>query len=70
MQGARAAETELPETQLPEKLGEQFDLVVVGSGVGGMTAALVASISGQRLLLLEKSHRVGRGTTINGLLCC
>jgi succinate dehydrogenase/fumarate reductase flavoprotein subunit len=38
---------------------EEFDLIVVGAGVGGMTAALVAAISGQRTLLIEKSDQVG-----------
>jgi 3-oxosteroid 1-dehydrogenase len=38
---------------------EAFDLIVVGAGVGGMTAALVAAISGQRTLLIEKSDQVG-----------
>ena len=38
---------------------EAFDLIVVGAGVGGMTAALVGAISGQRTLLIEKSAQVG-----------
>jgi 3-oxosteroid 1-dehydrogenase len=38
---------------------EEFDLIVVGAGVGGMTAALVAAILGQRTLLIEKSAQVG-----------
>ncbi len=41
---------------------ETFDLVVLGAGAGGMTAALVAAIEGQRTLLIEKSDRIG-GTT-------
>ena len=36
-----------------------FDLIVVGAGVGGLTAALVAKLSGLRVLLLEKSSQVG-----------
>ncbi len=36
-----------------------FDLVVVGGGVAGLTAALVGSILGQRTLLIEKSGQVG-----------
>ncbi len=38
---------------------ETFDLIVVGAGVGGMTAALVATLLGQRTLLIEKSDQVG-----------
>lgn len=38
---------------------EAFDLIVVGGGVAGLTAALVAAIDGQRILLIEKSAQVG-----------
>lgn len=41
---------------------EAFDLVVLGSGAGGMTAALVAALEGLRPLLVETSDRFG-GTT-------
>jgi len=39
--------------------GEAFDLIVLGGGVGGLTAALVGQLSGLRTLLVEKSARVG-----------
>ena len=38
---------------------EPYDLIVLGSGVGGLTAALVAAIEGQRVLLLERSGQIG-----------
>jgi 3-oxosteroid 1-dehydrogenase len=38
---------------------DAFDLIVLGAGVGGMTAALVAALEGQRVLLIEKSTHVG-----------
>ena len=38
---------------------ETFDVVVVGAGAGGMTAALVSSLQGMRTLLLEKSAQIG-----------
>lgn len=38
---------------------DAFDLVVLGAGVGGLTAALVGAIGGQRTLLVEKSDQVG-----------
>ena len=41
---------------------DEYELIVLGAGVGGMTAALVASIEGLRTLLIEKSDQVG-GTT-------
>ena len=41
---------------------ESFDLIVVGAGAGGMTAALVAALEGLRVVLCEGSQQVG-GTT-------
>ncbi len=41
---------------------ESFDVVVVGAGAGGMTAALTASLEGARTLLVENTAQVG-GTT-------
>ena len=41
---------------------EEYDLVVLGSGAAGLTAALVAAIAGRRTLLIEKSDYIG-GTT-------
>jgi len=40
----------------------EYDLVVLGGGAGGMTAALVAANEGLRTLLIEKSGQIG-GTT-------
>jgi len=45
---------------------EEYDIVVLGSGAAGLTAALVAAVEGMRTLLIEKSPHVG-GTTINEL---
>jgi len=47
---------------MPTQGDEQYDLVVLGAGAGGMTAALVSAIEGMRTLLIEKSDQVG-GTT-------
>jgi glycine/D-amino acid oxidase-like deaminating enzyme len=41
---------------------EVVDLLVIGAGAAGMTAALVASIEGLQVLLCEKAEQVG-GTT-------
>ena len=41
---------------------ETYDVVVLGAGAGGMTAALVASIEGLRTLVVERGAQVG-GTT-------
>lgn len=42
--------------------GEAFDIVVVGAGGAGMSAALFGAINGAKVLLVEKSEYVG-GTT-------
>lgn len=39
--------------------GDEFDVVVVGAGASGMTAALVAKIKGLSVLLVEGSAQVG-----------
>jgi len=47
---------------LPSSWDEEYDVVVLGAGAGGMTAALVASLEGLRTLLIERSDQIG-GTT-------
>ena len=37
----------------------EYDLVVLGSGASGMTAALVAAIEGARVLVVESTARIG-----------
>jgi 3-oxosteroid 1-dehydrogenase len=41
---------------------EQVDLLVVGSGAGGMTAALVAKSLGLDVLIIEKAEFFGGST--------
>lgn len=45
-----------------EVRSDTFDLVVVGGGAGGMTAALVAALEGLRVVLCEGAQQLG-GTT-------
>lgn len=41
-------------------LSNQFDVIVIGSGMGGMaTASLLAQIAGKRVLLLESHFKLG-----------
>lgn len=45
---------------------ESFDLVVLGAGAGGLTAATVAARHGLATLLVEKSSLVGGTTAVSG----
>src|SRR5689334_20243956 len=38
---------------------ESFDWIVLGGGVGGLTAALVGALEGHRTLLIERGRRLG-----------
>jgi len=45
---------------------DEYDLVVLGAGAGGMTAALVGATEGLRTLLVEKTDRIGGTTARSG----
>ena len=47
----------------PALNGDAADLLVVGAGAAGMTAALVAALEGRRVILAEATQQVGG-------LCC
>lgn len=47
----------------------ETDVIVVGAGAAGMTAALVAATEGLQVLLLEKSSVVGGCTTYSAGVC-
>jgi succinate dehydrogenase/fumarate reductase flavoprotein subunit len=47
-------------------MAERYDVVVVGAGAGGMTAALVAAAEGLKPIVLEKTAYVGGTTAISG----
>jgi 3-oxosteroid 1-dehydrogenase len=53
-------------TGLPDAWDEEADLVVLGSGAGGLTGALVAAIEGLSSVILEKTELVGGTTSISG----
>ena len=47
---------------LPEAWDEEADLVAIGSGIGGLSAAITAHDRGGSAMVLEKSGQVGGGT--------
>jgi len=47
-------------------VGNEYDVIVLGAGAGGMTAAAVAAAEDLRVLLVEKSGEVGGTTAISG----
>ncbi|MDT4910993.1 MAG: 3-oxosteroid 1-dehydrogenase [Pseudonocardiales bacterium] len=47
-------------------LAEEYDVVVVGSGAAGMTAALTAQSNGLRAVLVEKAAHFGGSTARSG----
>jgi succinate dehydrogenase/fumarate reductase flavoprotein subunit len=48
------------------RIADTYDVVVAGSGAGGMAAALTCAIEGLSVLVVEKEDHVGGSTAISG----
>jgi 3-oxosteroid 1-dehydrogenase len=48
------------------KWEDSTDILVVGSGGGGMTAAVVAKDQGSQVILIEKASLYGGSTSMSG----
>ena len=46
---------------------EDFDVIVVGSGIAGTMAAIAAAENGSRVLMIEKMNRLGGSSRFSGL---
>lgn len=51
---------------MTQKWDQEFDVIVVGSGAGGMTAALCVKGEGLSSVVLEKSDKYGGTTAVSG----
>ena len=38
---------------------KQYDFVIVGSGIGGLSSAVMLAKNGYSVLVLEKNHQIG-----------
>lgn len=46
--------------------GDNYDIIIVGSGVGGLTATIAAKLAGLNPLLLEKEPLIGGSSALSG----
>ncbi len=44
-------------------MGTQYDVIVIGAGLGGLTAAASLAQDGCRVLLIERNYGVGGAAT-------
>ena len=55
----------MPQTEIKHKWDEEIDVIVVGSGLAGLAAAIEASLVGCSVIVLEKMKGFGGNSTIS-----
>ena len=63
---ARADAALCSDTPLPAQWDEEFDVIVVGSGLAGLSAAVTAAEMGKKTVVLEKMGALGGSSVISG----
>lgn len=63
---ANPAEAEAANRVMPKKWDETIDVVIVGSGFAGLSAAAEACVKGSKVVILEKRPTYGGNSIING----
>ncbi|OAP55012.1 hypothetical protein AYL99_10712 [Fonsecaea erecta] len=53
-----------------EDLSKPIDVIVVGSGVAGVSAAIEAAVQGSEVVVLEAQSNLGGASIISGGACC
>lgn len=64
--GLTASKSVAAEVPMPKKWDESYDVVVVGSGFAGLSAAIEAKNANASVVVLEKMPVAGGNSTING----
>lgn len=49
-----------------DKIAKTYDVIVLGSGVAGLSSAIFASLEGAKLLLVEKTRFIGGTSALSG----